>query len=359
MKRHWMIGAVFAVPILALVLLSNALGYESYHDPDLNDTGYCVTCHDGFTRGKSDPLHVLHVAGDDPVTTNCNLCHTGSGKDNPLIMWSTGDNGDGKGCTGCHGRDYGETVEADHRGFSITGKVKASGYGLRKNHTTRGIIVCLNCHTDRAQADILTEDVQPPYYSRADVSLSSMPANTCTNEDTANDADIVGLDNDGDLLWDIADPDCAVCPDGDGDGYGDPGDPICPNGPQLDCDDSQSDTYPSAPEAFDGRDNNCNSIIDEIEGVHCPDPILTPGRLAWTEQPPAGQLYDIIRSGSPTFLPASPDSVCLMVATPMAFVDDAVDPASGTAFYYLVRNTMVTDYGNSSDGTPRLFTLCP
>lgn len=359
MKNRWTLAFMLAVPCLALLLLPNAFGYESYHDPTMNDAGYCATCHPGFGGGRNDTLHVLHTGGSDPVTQNCNLCHTGSGRDNPLTLWSTGDNGDGRGCAGCHARDYGETIGADYGGFPITGLPKSSGYGLQKNHISRGITVCLDCHTEQAQGDILTEDVQPVFYARGDVSLNSMSVHSCTNEDTGNDADNLGLDNDGDLLTDSADPDCAICPDGDSDGYGDPGDPICPNGSQFDCDDSRDDIFPGATELFDGADNNCDGAIDEIEGVNFPDSILTPDRVAWTDQLPAGQLYDIIRSDDPTFPAVSPNSTCLAVGTSMTFIDDAVDPPLGVFFYYLVRNTLVTDYGNQSNLTPRLYTLCP
>ena len=74
--------------------------FESYHDPLQDDQGYCSFCHTGFTGGRSDTLHSLHTEGSDPVTTNCDLCHTGSGRDNPLTMWSKDDH---LGCAGCHG----------------------------------------------------------------------------------------------------------------------------------------------------------------------------------------------------------------------------------------------------------------
>jgi chitodextrinase len=128
-------------------------------------------------------------------------------------MWSVGDADDGLGCAGCHGRDYGETIGADHRGLPIAGLPKSSGFGLRKHHLNSGINVCLGCHADVLQADIEPEDVGPLYYARADVSLGGSPVDSCTNEDSANTEplgnDSVGLDNDGDHLYDATDPDCA------------------------------------------------------------------------------------------------------------------------------------------------------
>jgi hypothetical protein len=178
------------------------VAYESYHDPALSDQGYCTTCHPGFTGGRSDTLHALHTGGSDPVTNNCDLCHTTVNRDNPLIMWSA----DGLGCTGCHGRDYGETIEADYRGFSISGLPKASGYGLRRHHKNSGITVCLDCHAD---GDSFPEHAPlPPYYSKPEVSLGGAALDPCTNEDSENDTGTLGRDNDGDLLYDGDDPDC-------------------------------------------------------------------------------------------------------------------------------------------------------
>jgi hypothetical protein len=188
---------------LTTLWLVEANAFESYHDPLQDDQGYCSLCHTGFTGGPGDTLHSLHTGGDDPVTTNCDLCHTGSGRDNPLTMWSKDDH---LGCAGCHGRDYGETIGANYRGFSTLGKAKASAYGLRKHHYNAGITICMSCH---ASVEPFPENAPaPPNYARDDVSLGGMPLNTCTNEDTENDMDSLGLDNDGDFLYEGLDSDC-------------------------------------------------------------------------------------------------------------------------------------------------------
>lgn len=205
--------------VVALFFPAGSLpGYESYHDPEQDDDGYCARCHPGFGGGRSDALHALHTGGSDPVTTNCGLCHTGSGRGNPLIMWSTGDNDDGLGCTGCHGRDYGETIASDYRGFTITGLQKNSGRGLRRHHRVSGITVCLDCHDDTITP--YPENVINPglgntvhYYFRDDVNLGGAAVDPCANEDSGNDTDSKGLDNDGDDLYDANDPDCVQDPD--------------------------------------------------------------------------------------------------------------------------------------------------
>ncbi len=236
LRTYGLVARTGLVLLGALILgAGTAIAYESYHDPNLNDQGYCSTCHPGFAGGRSDVTHDLHTGGNDPVTVECNLCHTGSGRDNPFTMWSTGDNGDGLGCAGCHGRDYGQTIEQDYRGFTLVGLPKNSGWGLRAHHAAAGIDVCATCHLDGAtnpptadDGTPLPEDVIDPtpatapihYYLRSDVSLGGNPVDPCTNEDTANDADTEGLDNDGDDLYDTADPDCAVVVAGPGETSG-------------------------------------------------------------------------------------------------------------------------------------------
>lgn len=170
---------------------------ESYHDPRANDVGYCSGCHEGFAGGRNDSLHGLHTDGDSAlgvITRNCNLCHTGSGKDNPMTMWSIGDADDGLGCAGCHGRDYGETIQQNYRGFSIAGLPKATAYGLRDRHVASAVSGCARCHT-AAPLGTLPENVAPPYYGRSDVNVTDPCADL--------------LDNDGDTLYDFDDPDCS------------------------------------------------------------------------------------------------------------------------------------------------------
>lgn len=209
---------VVTLPVRCQVVLSllwlavSVNAFESYHDPSQNDAGYCSQCHPGFLGGRSDPLHELHAGGDDPMTVNCDLCHSGSGRDNPLTLWSSADNDNGLGCMGCHGRDYGETVGSNYRDFPIAGKHKNSGRGLRRHHASSGVMLCAFCHPDAVP---YPENVMNPglgntlhYYFRDDVSLGQKRIDTCINEDTANDADGFGLDNDGDGLYDRNDPDC-------------------------------------------------------------------------------------------------------------------------------------------------------
>jgi hypothetical protein len=132
-------------------------------------------------------------------------------------MWSTGDDGDGLGCMGCHGRDYGQTIGADYDGNSTNGLPKNSGVGLRLHHAINGIGLCAGCHS--GDPTPYPENVIDPglgntvhYYMRADVSLGGNPVDPSSNEDSANDANSTALDNDGDDLYDEADPDSILDP---------------------------------------------------------------------------------------------------------------------------------------------------
>lgn len=54
------------------------------------------------------------------------------------------------------------------------------------------------------------------------------------------------------------------CHDNDGDGYGNPASSACTN-PELDCDDSDPNTYPGATRLCDGKDNDCNGKLAECD----------------------------------------------------------------------------------------------
>jgi hypothetical protein len=209
----------FTAWLTALAIVLPAAAYESYHNPSTPGTGNCATCHPGFVGGPSLPLHALHTGGTDPITSNCNLCHTGPTRDNPLTMWSGGTGGGNLGCMGCHGLDYGETIQANYRTFNTAGLHKQSGYGLRRHHARVGIAICATCHTNDVNVAPYGENVvntglgfTTHYYTRADVRIRGAAANPCNNEDTLNDADSRGLDNDGDGVYDADDPDCTGAP---------------------------------------------------------------------------------------------------------------------------------------------------
>jgi len=218
----------YSCAVLAWIVFAPvAIAFPNYHDPAFSGFGFCASCHPRFP-GRAE-THDLHVT---PFTTQCNLCHTGDTRNNPFTLWSvgTGDGSSNFACAGCHGRDYGETIQLANgwsngtSTWNLNGLPKSSGYGLRKQHLIKGVTDCIACHADVPRSVILPENVPPPYYARSDTNV----ANPCLGdlvlggEDSSPeyspvvgspgsdvpDEDSVGLDNDGDGRIDQADPDC-------------------------------------------------------------------------------------------------------------------------------------------------------
>jgi hypothetical protein len=105
------------------------------------------------------------------------------------------------GCAGCHGR-----AEP-----GAGGAVKGSG--LRQHHDRNGITECRTCHTDANPASFTPagENVSPPYYFTPDAAHPNKPTNSCNaNGSESSAAPPLGLDNDGDNIYDSSDPDCSA-----------------------------------------------------------------------------------------------------------------------------------------------------
>jgi hypothetical protein len=120
------------------------------------------------------------------MNTACALCHRGDDGRNPFIGSSDGTAlNPGFGCTGCH-----------------------EAAGLRLHHVNAGTVVCLDCHTgDPTPA---RENAKPLYYGTADTNANNPCNPTATaklNENWTTNG-FEGTDNDGDGLYDMADPDC-------------------------------------------------------------------------------------------------------------------------------------------------------
>jgi hypothetical protein len=136
----------------------------------------CRTCHPTFQGGPGNALHSMHV-GSSQMTNNCQLCHT-SGFDIPDINSAA----DGMSCAGCH----------------ITP-------GLWERHQASSIS-CAPCHQNWPTPD--PEDTLPPHYTRTDVALTDPCESDAALGGEDYSGDNQGLDNDGDTLYDAADPDC-------------------------------------------------------------------------------------------------------------------------------------------------------
>ncbi len=177
---QWLLSLGFGLVLFGLDG-SRGLAYEDYAD--------CKGCHGNFrgptsTKGTIFPNnnnHDMH-RNSGYMATACNLCHIGSSRLPVLIGSSTGTvNNPGLGCVGCHVAE-----------------------GLRAHHTANGVDECLDCHTD---APAPPEDVKPPYYGTPDTKVDN-PGNTVlaanTNENWSV-GDFLGVDNDGNNLYDLAD----------------------------------------------------------------------------------------------------------------------------------------------------------
>lgn len=152
----------------------------------------CRSCHGDFT-GSTSPQGTVFPSGDKHemhrggsyMDIACDLCHTSGDNRNPYIGSSNGtSNNPGLGCSGCH-----------------------QGPGLRAHHEINGVTSCTGCHGVEVP---LPENSPPPYYGTADTKVD----NPCNDQPVANQGenwsigDFIGLDNDGDNLYDLADFDC-------------------------------------------------------------------------------------------------------------------------------------------------------
>jgi hypothetical protein len=145
----------------------------------------------------------------------------------------------------------------------------------------------------------------------------------------------------------------------DGDGYGSPASAACAHA-QLDCNDTNANIYPGAPEINDGSDNQCPGepgygVIDEISGVSRFPVVNDTTQLSWDAQSGATS-YQVVRSTTVDF-----SSGCTLFATSQPFIIDTDVPPPGGHFYYLVRAAapFVGSWGQRRDGTPRTVPCVP
>jgi len=175
----------FAFASLFMMSASSGFAYERYNDG-------CADCHGDF-RDDTSPKGTLfsntanennkHDMHRNAMETDCDLCHSSGPRADPFTGSSAGTaNNPGLGCAGCH-----------------------MELGLRAHHALYGI----TCHgTEGPPPDEGVE--MPPYYGTVDT-LADNPCNDVlvsnTNENWSV-GDFIGLDNDGDNLYDLADYSC-------------------------------------------------------------------------------------------------------------------------------------------------------
>ncbi|UCE88815.1 MAG: choice-of-anchor D domain-containing protein, partial [Pseudomonadota bacterium] len=204
--------SILLLRLCALAMLvagaSNTYAYETYSVA--RTSGNCANCHGDFRASPyvsprdgvswGDDLHDVHrnaMLGGD-----CNACHSASGRFPVILNSSVGGTGlDPLACVGCHGRAEPEA----------SGQVRGSG--LRQHHYNSGVTLCVDCHGDANPTafNTVAENIAPPYYFTPDAAHPNKPTDPCNPSGQENFAgSALGLDNDGDALYDQTDPDCQV-----------------------------------------------------------------------------------------------------------------------------------------------------
>jgi hypothetical protein len=206
--------ALAAGGLVALAMGASGARAYAWYDRFGDQTEGCVTCHEGFLGGNG-PLHAQHrslLGTPTEQLARCNACHPNGWGSTPVLTYTSGPVGPlasaGFGCSGCHGQLYGETSPG-------SGLPKSTSYGLRQVHVDAGVAACAasGCHAPGSLGSpdpfpaLHPESVAPPYYAPG----FSVLRDPCSSdeEDMSLDADLLGLDNDGDGQRDF--PDDADC----------------------------------------------------------------------------------------------------------------------------------------------------
>jgi hypothetical protein len=202
------------VILIGIVILGTpgAEGYDRYSEDD--DATYCRSCHGDFRSGSYispvdgqnwGNLHNIHRS--TMLSGDCDVCHIGN--DKLPVFLNSSDGGDGfeaVGCMGCHGVDP-APGEPDNLWW---------GAGLRLHHTNAGVeadsngFTCASCHADDPSPP--PENTQPSYYFLPDTNHPSKPVDPCNQAPGFSEnfaGAVMGIDNDGDLVYDDSDSDCA------------------------------------------------------------------------------------------------------------------------------------------------------
>jgi len=205
MKKKW-IAYVTLIALLVLAIMVPIAGaYDTYTD--------CAGCHGSFRAttysslaaakganpawpGTSLAIHNGHAnspTANPPgmLNGNCNACHSGSSRTPVFMNFSAAAAPFNQSCSGCH-----------------------DGPGLRAHHVNSGADgTCYDCHSDPAPD---AENVLRPVFAATFGTTSGTTGvNDACNptatgfEGRLKDITTVGLDNDGNLLYDQADPACA------------------------------------------------------------------------------------------------------------------------------------------------------
>jgi len=199
-------GVLVIATLVIWALPSSA--YETYSQN--RDSTNCQACHGGFQVANYVSLHDSAAWGTDlmsghnsMISSACGACHQSSFFPVQLDE-STGAGGlSAMGCVGCHGRE-----ESAGQGSEIIGA------GLRQHHFRAGVTVCSGCHSDSDPTSFtpVPENVLPPNYFTPDAAHPDKPTDPCNANGSESVFGPVGLDNDGNGIYDLEDPACMTQP---------------------------------------------------------------------------------------------------------------------------------------------------
>ncbi len=205
MKKVYLTHISFSIFVLLILafFVSSAAAYDTY-------SAGCAGCHGSFTSGTysslaaakaANPawpgtLHDVHRNSSIQTTPgmlngNCNACHFGASRTPVYTNQSNGTAPFNLSCSGCH-----------------------DGPGLRAHHVNSGAdTTCYDCHIGDPTPD--PENVLRPVYTATFGTTSGTtrvndPCNLTAAgfEGRLGDVGTIGLDNDGNLLYDQDDPAC-------------------------------------------------------------------------------------------------------------------------------------------------------
>jgi hypothetical protein len=224
---------------------SDCDGWKSASDADIDNDGVAVCAGD---CNDNDPLsYPGAVELCDGIDNNCNYVTSPQEKD-----------ADGDGYRSC------DAVPDCNDNDSAVNPGIAEICGDGKDNNCNSVI-------DESDCEITCVDNDGDGYgTNSDPSCLNGPVNDCDDDNPAvNPGATEGpsealtcsdlQDNNCDGLKDSDQPACMNnCIDSDGDGYGSNGDISCREGTAVDCDDSDAQVYPGAPEICDSKDSNCD-----------------------------------------------------------------------------------------------------
>jgi len=202
---------------LMLIGIPIARGYDRWSiNDDATNCGFChgdfrnsnyVSPADGQNWGNLHNIHRTNMLSGD-----CATCHYQPGNNNEFpVLLNVSGGGDGLdpiGCMGCHGIDPQDPMHPNGWGAGLRAHHLNAGVGPDNNGKT---CASAGCHpTDPTPQP---EGTLPSYYLNPGNNHPNMPTDACNPASAGYPENFAGAntgtDNDGDLIYDEADPDCA------------------------------------------------------------------------------------------------------------------------------------------------------